>query len=60
LSGALGRYRSCPHGWDGEDERQLALEVLAGEPDPEAALAKLSGDASRIVSKHWPEIASVA
>jgi hypothetical protein len=34
--------------------------VLAGESDPEAALAKLSGDASRIVSKHWPEIASVA
>jgi hypothetical protein len=24
LAGALGRYRACPHGWDGEDERQLA------------------------------------
>ncbi len=60
LAGALGRYRAFPHGWDGEDERQLALEALAGEPYPKAALVKLSKEAHRIVSKHWPEIASAA
>jgi hypothetical protein len=39
LAGAIGRYRDCPAGWDGEDERALALlKVLAGEPDPAAAL----------------------
>jgi hypothetical protein len=32
----------------------LPLEVLAGEPDPEAALANLSGDASRIGPKPTP------
>jgi hypothetical protein len=60
LSGALGRYRACAHGWEGEDERQLALAALSDEPDPAAVLARLSIDANRIVSKHWPEIAPAA
>jgi hypothetical protein len=60
LAGAFARYRACPHGWDGEDERRLALAALSAEKDPEAALAKLSDEASRIVSAHWPDIAAAA
>jgi hypothetical protein len=51
LAGALARYRACPHGWDGEDERRLALAALSAEPDPEAA-----EEASQIVSRHWGDI----
>jgi hypothetical protein len=60
LAGALGRLRACPEGWDGEDERQLALEALAGEPDPKGVLVKLSREANRILSEHWQEIAAAA
>jgi hypothetical protein len=60
LAGALGRYHTCPLGWDGEDEWQLALEALAGEPDPKGVLVKLSREANRILSEHWQEIASAA
>jgi alkylation response protein AidB-like acyl-CoA dehydrogenase len=60
LAGALGRYHTCPLGWDGEDEWQLALEALAEEPDPKGVLVKLSREANRILSEHWQEIASAA
>jgi hypothetical protein len=48
LAGAFGRYRACSQDWDGEEERRLCLEALAGEPDPKAALAKLSQEARHI------------
>jgi hypothetical protein len=57
LAHGLGRYRACPHGWTGDVERALALDALAAEPDPAATLSTLAELASRIVSKHWPEIA---
>jgi hypothetical protein len=60
LAGALGRYQACPDGWDGEDERRLALEALTGEPYPKATLAKLEREAKRILAEHWSEIASAA
>lgn len=60
LAGALARFRACPHGWDGEDERQLALEALAGDPNPAAAVAKLSEQAIKIVDRHWQAIARAA
>jgi hypothetical protein len=56
LAHGLGR----PHGWTGDVERSLALDALAAEPDPAATLATLAELASRIVSKHWPEIAPAA
>jgi hypothetical protein len=59
LAGGLGRYRACPTGWNGEVERQLALEALEGETDPEAALQKVSIEAARIVAA-MPEISRAA
>jgi hypothetical protein len=56
LAAGLGRYRACPHGWTGDVERTLALDALAAEPDPAAALATLAEVASRIVSQHWGEM----
>jgi hypothetical protein len=52
LAGALGRYHVAPQDWDGEPEKQLALEALAGGPEPEKTLVKLSTHAASIVS-HW-------
>jgi hypothetical protein len=60
LAHGLGRYHASPHGWTGDVERSLALDALAAEPDPAATLATLAELASRIVSKHWPEIAPAA
>jgi hypothetical protein len=54
LAGALGRLRACPDGWDGEEERQLALEALASESHPKATLAKLAREAKRILAEHLP------
>ena len=53
LAGSLGRYRAMPDGWSGEDERELALKVLAGEGDPQETLWKLSEEASRIIPEGW-------
>lgn len=51
LAGALGRLSACPDGWDGEEERQLALEALAGESQPKDTLAKLAREAKRILAE---------
>jgi hypothetical protein len=60
LAGALARYRVSPGGWNGEDERQLALEALCREPFPDRAVAKLGRKAAAIVERHWPEISRAA
>jgi alkylation response protein AidB-like acyl-CoA dehydrogenase len=60
LAGALGRLRAHPDGWDGEEERQLALEALASEAHPASTLVQLARQAKRILAEHWPEIASAA
>jgi hypothetical protein len=49
VAGALGRLRAHPDGWDGEYERQLALELLSSEAHPTSALAKLARQAKRIL-----------
>jgi hypothetical protein len=50
LAGALGRLSAHPAGWDGEEERQLALDALASEAHPTSALAKLVRQAKRILA----------
>jgi hypothetical protein len=53
LAGSIGRYRATPDGWSGEHERELALKVLVGEPDPQATLWQLSEKAGRIIPEGW-------
>jgi hypothetical protein len=53
LAGSLGRYRAAPAGWSGQEERDLALKVLVGEPDPQATLRQLSEKAGRIIPEGW-------
>jgi len=40
----------------GEDERQLALDALAGEKDPASMLDKIAA-AAELVTQHWHQIA---
>jgi hypothetical protein len=60
FAGAIARYRTARGGWDGEDERQLALEALCREPFPDAVVAKLSRKAAALVERHWAEISPAA
>lgn len=54
LAAAHARFRIDPYDWDACVERQLALDALAGELDPEATLQKLGKDASRILPQSPP------
>jgi len=56
LKCGIARYRAEPALWNGEDERRLALEALAGEKDPRAMLEQIAAAAGLLVAQHWQEI----
>ena len=56
LAGATARFNSCQEGFNGDLERDLALEAL--DADDVAAFDKLRWEAAAIVGKHWREIAA--
>lgn len=59
LAGAVGRYRADPKGWDGgAAERDLALNALALELDPAAAVGLAGAKAAKLVARHWQAIAA--
>ena len=53
LAGSTARWRNCQDGWDGEEERLLALEALHANAK---AFQKAARHAGLIVRENWPEI----
>jgi hypothetical protein len=54
IAGATARFNACREGWNGDLERELALQALGTAED--ATFTRLSKEAGAIVGKHWREI----
>ena len=52
LAGATARHHADPHDWNGDLERQIALEALHDD----AAFKRAASRAAKIVARHWSEI----
>jgi hypothetical protein len=50
LAGAIARHRASPEGWNGDLERELALDMLVDEPHPDLAIAKLAAKAAKLLA----------
>ena len=57
LAGAEARWHNCRDGWDGEEERQLALEAVRANAK---AFQEAARHAARIVRSNWSEIAAAS
>jgi hypothetical protein len=56
LAGATARHHADPHDWNGDLERQIALEALTNK----SAFERAASRAAKIVAEHWPEITAEA
>jgi hypothetical protein len=57
LAAGTARHHADPHHWNGEVERELALNALSAN---DAAFKRAASRAAKIVAEHWQEIASEA
>jgi hypothetical protein len=52
IAGSTARFNSCREGWNGDLERDLAMQLLGTE----TLLAEADRQAVGIVKRHWREI----
>ena len=53
LAGSMARWYNCQDGWDGDEERLLALDAVHADAK---AFQEAAWHAGLIVRENWPEI----